>query len=253
MYFTTQCSRADALTLHVPPPLLCGSCVWSIYFEQRREHEAALAALVGEAPPEDPFEALERKLAEARCFAWVTASFLVAAQRVHLQLRLGRLCLRTLRCWGMWCQRPRGAPVCQSAASLQAAAAQINPLLPSSTFRQLKRRPSSNDGRTSRCMRNNSGRFLSSAAAAPSTLAALQPPGHACCSRCLLSNPTTTPHVPARIRTPLPIAKSPFSMPLFLILRLAPTHPLPVFHRRPSFMPCCSVPALLPALYDAAL
>jgi hypothetical protein len=39
--------------------------VWSIYFEQRREHEAALAALAGEAPPEDPFLALERKLAEA--------------------------------------------------------------------------------------------------------------------------------------------------------------------------------------------
>lgn len=47
-------------------PLLLCSCVWSIYFEQRRAHEAALAALAGEAPPEDPFLALERKLAEVR-------------------------------------------------------------------------------------------------------------------------------------------------------------------------------------------
>ena len=40
--------------------------MWSTYFQQRREHEEALAALTGEAPPEDPFLALERKLAEVR-------------------------------------------------------------------------------------------------------------------------------------------------------------------------------------------
>lgn len=50
------------------------SCVWTIYFEQRREHEEALAALTGEAPPEDPFLALERKLAEVSSILFTVLS-----------------------------------------------------------------------------------------------------------------------------------------------------------------------------------
>ncbi len=42
----------------------CVGCVWTVYFEELKEHQAALAAAAGEAPPEDPFEALERKLAQ---------------------------------------------------------------------------------------------------------------------------------------------------------------------------------------------
>lgn len=42
----------------------CTECVWTVYVEELQQYNADLAALEGQAPPEDPFAALERQLAE---------------------------------------------------------------------------------------------------------------------------------------------------------------------------------------------
>lgn len=42
----------------------CAECVWTAYYEDVQQYNAELAALHGVAPPEDPFAALERRLAE---------------------------------------------------------------------------------------------------------------------------------------------------------------------------------------------
>jgi hypothetical protein len=42
----------------------CAECVWTVYVERLQQYNAEMAALGGHAPPEDPFEALERKVAE---------------------------------------------------------------------------------------------------------------------------------------------------------------------------------------------
>lgn len=42
----------------------CAECVWTIYWDDLKAYEAAMAKAQGRAPPLDPFEEMERRLAE---------------------------------------------------------------------------------------------------------------------------------------------------------------------------------------------
>lgn len=49
---------------NLPSQRGCAVCVWDLYHEELRAYETALAARTGQPPPEDPFAAMERRLAE---------------------------------------------------------------------------------------------------------------------------------------------------------------------------------------------